>query len=82
VNGVAKIEGSDFTVSQLNSASLGAKLTFTVAPHEHLSGPGLSYYYWPQNKAFHELVTLLLTAGGVAGPNQSVQPVIFDRTAF
>jgi hypothetical protein len=81
VNGVAKIEGSDFTVSQLNSASLGAKLTFTVAPSNTFPVRA-SYYYWPQNKAFHELVTLLLTAGGVAVPNQSVQPVIFSNSVL
>jgi hypothetical protein len=81
VNGVAKIEGSDFSVSQLNDASLGAKVTFTAAvTNTHIVR--VSYFYWPQNKQFHEIVTLLLNAGGIAGASQSVQPVLFDNSVL
>jgi hypothetical protein len=77
VAGITKVEGSDYTVSNLNSSSLGATVTFTAAP---TAGQAVkaTYFYWPQSLAFHAIVTLLLTAGGVSGGDQFVTPVTFS----
>jgi hypothetical protein len=80
VAGIKKIEGSDYTVSQLNSASQTGKVTFAVAP---VTGTiRISYFYWAQNQSFSATVSALLTAGGIDSGNQSVQPVIFSSSVL
>lgn len=80
VSGIKKLEGSDYTVSNLNSSSLGASATFAVAP---ASGTvRISYFYWPQNQKFETLVAALVTAAGISGGNQSIQPVLFSNSVI
>lgn len=81
VAGIKQVEGSNYTVSNTNTATLGATVTFTVAPD---SGKvvRVSYLYWPQNKKFEELVSLLLTAGGISAGNQVVSPVSFANSVL
>jgi hypothetical protein len=78
VNGVTQVLGVDYTLSQQNSTSLGCKITFTVAP-TNTYPVRTDYYYWPQNKQFSELVTLLLTAAGISSGNQLVQATLFSN---
>lgn len=75
VNGLKKTAGSDYDVSQLDEPSLGAKVTFTGST----SNVRITYRYWRQNQRIEELVTALLTAAGVSGASQAVDPVIFSN---
>jgi hypothetical protein len=80
VAGIKKIEGSDYTVSRLNSATQTAQVTFAVAP---VTGSILiSYFYWAQNISFASTVSALLTAAGIDAGNQSVSPVIFSSAVL
>lgn len=81
LNGTAKVEGSDYSVSQLNESALGAKVTFTVAPTAAQT-IRISYFYWPQGFQFHELVEALLDAAGIADANQDVQSVVFENSVL
>lgn len=80
VAGIKQLEGSVYTVSNLNSSSLGATVTFTVAP---VSGTiRISYFYWPQSQKFETLVASLVTAAGISGGNQSIEPVLFSNSVL
>lgn len=74
VSGVKKRQGADYTVSQLNSPTLGAKVSFTVAP-ANTAPITATYFYWQTSKKFEELVTSLAVEAGIS--NYSVSPVIF-----
>lgn len=75
--GVVKLEGVDYAISNTNVAASGATITFTNAPNVGVAVTA-TYYYWPQTKQFHEIVSSLLTAGGITAPYQNVQAVIFS----
>ncbi len=81
VAGITQIEGEDYTLSQLNDATLGAKVTFTDPPDlgEVIL---ITYFYWPQDVQFHEAVELLLDAAGVDASNQQVEPVAFSNSVL
>jgi hypothetical protein len=79
INGITKIEGSDYTVSQTNDASLGAKISFVVAP-DVAAIVRATYYYWPQGLQFSDLVISLLTAAGIS--SYSVSPVVFSGSVL
>lgn len=81
VDGITQVEGADYTVSQLNEESLGAKVTF-VDPPDVGETVRISYFYWPQDQAFHDLVGLLLDAAGVASGDQLVDPVTFENSVI
>ncbi len=59
VAGLVKIEGQDYTVSQINETALTAKVTFTDAP-DIGEAVLIDYYYWPQGEEFNDLVSLLI----------------------
>ncbi len=79
--GLTQTEGSNYSVSQLNEATLGAKVTFVVAPDVG-QVIRVTYLYWPQSLSFKSLVESLLTAGGVPSLNQEVQDVIFGNSVI
>ena len=65
VNGIIQIAGTDYSVSQLNEASLGAKVSFVVAPPSGSGNISISGSKWKQNRAFEDLVKDLLTEAGI-----------------
>lgn len=76
LNGFKKKAGTDYTVSQMNDTTLGAKVSFTVAP-----GAGVvvrsTYKYWKQDQKIEEVVADLLTAAGISPLLRDVQSVLF-----
>ena len=81
VNGVTQVLGVDYTIAQTNVTTLGAQITFTVAPANTFP-VRTDYYFWPQNKQFSDIVKLLLTAGGVPSGNQNVQSTFFSNSVI
>lgn len=76
LNGTTKVEGLDYTVSQLNESASGAKVTFSVAP-SGAQRVRISYFYWPQDQTFKEVVEALLDAAGIPAADQLVEPIVF-----
>lgn len=82
VNGVLKVEGSDYTVGGLDTPSFGsngpATISFLIAP-----GNGLSVTWsgrkWYAAQKIETLVTSLLTAAGFTAGQYSVQSVSFPN---
>ena len=76
LNGLKKKAGTDYTVSQMNDTTLGAKVSFTVAP-----GVGVvvrsTYKYWKQDQKIEEVVADLLTAAGISALLRDVSSVLF-----
>ena len=81
LNGTTKIEGSDYTVGNLNVATGGATVTFAVAPTAAQT-VRISYFYWPQSQTFKTVIQNLLTYAGVASGNQQVENVVFQNNVF
>ena len=79
VNSVEQVEGDDYSVSTLADPTQGATISFSTAP-----GSGLAikatYYYWPQDLEFKEIVELLLDAAGVPSGNQNISSVVFENS--
>ncbi len=78
VNGIRQVAGTDYDVSDLDDPTIGAKVTFTVAP----SGGAvvrITYRYWQQNKRIEELVASLLTVAWIAEADQMISPVVFSQ---
>src|SRR6185295_16644090 len=71
IDGFKQVEGDDYEVSQLNDATLPAKITFTNPPDvgEVVTA---TYSYWPQDQSIKDLVELLLDAGGIPSGDQFV----------
>lgn len=78
VAGIKKVPGTDYEISDLDSPSLGAKITFSTPQ----SAVRISYRYWHQNQRVEELISDLLTAAGIESANQDVDPVIFSNPIF
>ena len=78
VDGITKIEGSDYSISQLNEQSLGGKITFVAAPD---TGKVIraTYFYWPQGQEFHTIVAALVTAAGISAGSQQIEHVVFQN---
>jgi hypothetical protein len=76
LDGLKKKAGTDYTVSQMDTPTLGAKVSFTVAP-----GVGVvvrsTYKYWKQDQKIEEVVADLLTAAGIATLSRDVSSVLF-----
>jgi len=81
VAGITQVEGADYSVAQLNEETLGAKVTFTDAPDVG-EIVRISYFYWPLNQEFHDLVGLLLDAAGIEEAKQLVDPVVFENSVI
>jgi hypothetical protein len=75
VAGITKKIGTDVTTSQLNEATLPAKITFAVAPASGIVR--VTYRYWQQNQSIETLVGDLLTEASVPAPDQNVDAVLF-----
>lgn len=77
LNGIAKKPGTDYSVSQLNEPTLGAKISFTTAP-----GAGVvvrsTYRYWKQNQKIEDVIGDLLTEAGISGGSREISRVIFS----
>lgn len=75
VNSVDNKPGKNYDISQLNEPTLGAKITFKVAPP---SGQTVKvwYRYWKQDQKFENLITDLLTVAGLQS-GASIQQVTF-----
>ncbi len=69
-------ENADYSVSQLNENSLGAKITFDTPPS---SGKRIvaNYIYWYQNQTFKYLVEKILDLAGIT--NRQIQDVTFPE---
>ena len=79
VAGTTKKPGTDYSVSQLNEKSLGAKITFeTAAIPTAGQVVRITYRYWKQNRKVEDFVADLLTEAGIAGANQIIDPVVFS----
>lgn len=76
VDGFAKKAGSEYSLSQLDDTTLGAKITFATAP---TGGQvvKVSYRYWKQNNKIESLVSDLLLEAGIGLGSQSIQTIIF-----
>lgn len=79
IDGIAQIEGEDYTISDLDDPTIPGKVTFTIAPD---TGEiiRIDYFYWPQNVEFHELVILLLEAAGIT--DYDVSSVVFGNSVI
>lgn len=77
IDGISQVEGEDYTVSQINEATLPGKVTFTNPP-DLGEVVRISYYFWPQSLQFHELVESLLESAGIT--NYLVEPIIFENS--
>lgn len=76
VDGFAKKAGSEYSLSQLDDTTLGAKITFATAP---TGGQvvKVSYRCWKQNNKIESLVSDLLLEAGIGLGSQSIQTIIF-----
>jgi hypothetical protein len=81
VDGISQVDGEDYTVSQLNDPTLGAKVTFEDPPDVG-EVVKITYFYWPQSLQFHEIVEALLDAAGIPSANQEVEEVSFENSVI
>lgn len=79
VDGIRQLEGEDYSVSQLEDETLPAKVTFETPPL-NLAVVRISYFYWPQDQEFSDLVVSLLESAGIT--SHDVQPVIFSNSVL
>ena len=78
LDGAEKKQGTDFTISQTDDPTLGAKITFTTAPSSGVSVFS-TYRYWKQNSTVASLVSDLLTEAGIAPSIQNISQVVFGN---
>jgi len=69
-----QVEGTNYTVSNLNSPDVGATITFAVAP-VNTQVIQVQYENWKANQKVETLVTDLLNAAGIT--SYVVSPVLF-----
>lgn len=81
VAGIKVVEGLDYSISQLNDATLGAKVTFENPP-DIGDVIRITYSYWPQGLKLNEIVEELLDAAGVPSGNQEVSDVVFGGSVI
>lgn len=79
IDGFSQIEGEHYSVSQLNEATLPAKVTFENAPDVG-EIVRISYFYWDQDLEFHTLVESLLVAAGIS--SYEIEPVVFENSVL
>ena len=78
LNGIAKKMGTDYSISQLNEPTLGAKISFTTAPGSGVAVK-ITYRYWKQDVTMESLVKDLLTEAGIPSGNQNVDAVFLSQ---
>jgi hypothetical protein len=78
LNGIAKKPGTDYSISQLNEPTLGAKISFTTAPGSGVAVK-ITYRYWKQDVTMESLVKDLLTEAGIPSGNQNVDAVFLSQ---
>ncbi len=76
VDGVEKKAGTQYSISDLDTPTLGAKITFETAP---TGGQVVKvwYRYWKQNQSIESLVKDLLTTAGFTQSQWDVGTVVF-----
>ncbi len=76
VDGVEKKAGTQYSISDLDTPTLGAKITFETAP---TVGQVVKvwYRYWKQNQKIESLVYDLLTSAGISGSSLDISTVTF-----
>lgn len=76
VDGVEKKAGTQYSISDLDTPTLGAKITFETAP---TGGQVVKvwYRYWKQNQSIEALVKDLLTTAGFTQSQWDVGVVVF-----
>lgn len=76
VAGAVKKAGTDYNISDLDTPTLGAKISFVSAP---TTGQTVNvwYKYWKQNQTMQSLVSDLAIEAGIPISKQSIQPVAF-----
>lgn len=79
IDHLTKIEGPDYSVSDLNDATVGAKITF-VNPPDTGKVVRVTYLYWPQNLQFNDVVEGLLESAGIT--DYDVSPIIFENSVI
>lgn len=78
LNGAVKKTGTDYSISQLNEPTLGAKISFTTAPGSGVAVK-ITYRYWKQDVTMESLVKDLLTEAGIPSGNQNVDAVFLSE---
>jgi len=76
LNGISKKPGTDYSISQTDEPTLGAKISFTTAPASGVVVT-ITYRYWKQNQKIEEIVADLLTEAGIGVGNRDISNVIF-----
>lgn len=76
LNGVVKKPGTDYSISQTDEPTLGAKISFTTAPASGVVVL-ITYRYWKQNQKIEDIVGDLLTEAGISGGSRDISNVIF-----
>ena len=76
--GVLKKPGTDYTISQTDDPTQGAKISFATAP---ASGAEvrITYRYWKQNQMIENVIGDLLTAANIPGGSRSIGNVLFPN---
>jgi len=76
VDGVVQVQGTDYTISELNEAGTKAKITFTTAPPntETVDSTGIK---WKANEKIETLIGLLCDEAGILSIDRIINPVIF-----
>jgi hypothetical protein len=76
LNGTIKKPGTDYSISQTDDPTLGAKISFTTAPASGVVVM-ITYRYWKQNQKIEDVVGDLLTEAGISGGSRDISNVIF-----
>ncbi len=76
LNGKSKKPGKDYSISQTDVPTLGAKISFTTAPASGVVVT-ITYRYWKQNQKIEEIVADLLTEAGIGIGDRDISNVIF-----
>lgn len=79
ITGIKKLPGIDYSISDLDSPTLGAKITFSTAPTIG-SIVKVSYRYWFQDVLIHNIVSDLIESAGIQSEDISTEAVYFPGT--
>ena len=75
LNGIVKKPGTDYSISQTDEPTLGAKISFTTAPSSGVVVL-ITYRYWKQNQKIEDVVIDLLTVAKTS-TGALIESVIF-----
>ena len=76
-----KVEGSDYTISDVNDVDQGALIKFKVPPQLADGDITWNGSTWKQNKKVEELAELLCDYAGIESADRTIEPVLFPSGA-